>query len=191
MTKTKEQIRDAECDKHGYAMEKKYNQIELANMPSIIMDESFKAGFDFRDKLDNEALKIAVEALEYCANNADPINDMATAQKFLAMRGICRINLAAIRKLRGERDEKDGAEMSEKEFSDESDYEGKPIDEVIRDAISWEKSAIEWRKIIDRLKSENDRLRKALELAKEQRNQLDSKDEADYYDAAINEMLKG
>ncbi len=44
--KTIAEIRDSECDKHGYAMEKKYNQIELANMPSIIMDESFKAGFD-------------------------------------------------------------------------------------------------------------------------------------------------
>ena len=51
---------------------------------------------------ENEALKIAVEALEYCANNVDPANDMATAQKFLAMRGICRINLAEIRKLRGD-----------------------------------------------------------------------------------------
>lgn len=81
--------------------------------------------------------------------------------------------------------------MSEKEFSDESDYEGKPIDEVIGDAIAWEISANEWRKIIDRLKSENDRLRKALYLAKEQRNQLDSKDEADYYDAAINELMEG
>lgn len=63
--KTMEQICDSECDKHGYAMEKKYKQIELANMPSIIMDESFKAGFACRDKMDNEALKIAVEILEH------------------------------------------------------------------------------------------------------------------------------
>jgi predicted nucleotide-binding protein (sugar kinase/HSP70/actin superfamily) len=63
--KSLNEIRDAECDKFGYAMEKKYNQIELANMPSIIMDEAFKAGFDCRDKLGNEALKVAVEALEF------------------------------------------------------------------------------------------------------------------------------
>lgn len=94
--------------------------------------------------------------------------------------------------------------MSEKEFSDESDYEGKPIDEVIRDAIAWEISANEWRKITDKLKSENDRLRKALELSKKQRktaaallaNNIGVSREAfeaneKRFEEKINELLKG
>lgn len=93
--------------------------------------------------------------------------------------------------------------MSEKEFSDESDYEGKPIDEVIRDAIAWEKSANEWRKVVYKLESENERIRKALELAKEQRDEnlrmaWDNRDMEDDIieatmedDAAINELLNG
>lgn len=59
-------------------------------------------------------------------------------------------------------------EIPEKEFSDESDYAGKPIDEVIRDAITWETCAFIWRKNYERVKSENERLRKALELAREE-----------------------
>lgn len=49
-------------------------------------------------------------------------------------------------------------EVPEKEFSDESDYAGKPIDEVIRDAIVWEINAVFWRKNYERVKSENDKL---------------------------------
>lgn len=95
MTKTKEKIRDAEADKFINRLLGDCDYCDLNK-------SSFVSGFDCRDKMDNEALKIAVEALEYCANNADPTNDMATAQKFLAMRGVCRINLAEIRKLTGE-----------------------------------------------------------------------------------------
>lgn len=75
--KTKEQIRDEACDKHGYAMENKYSQVELANMPSIIMDESFKAGWDARDKQNNEALKIALETLESAKSHARHIIETA------------------------------------------------------------------------------------------------------------------
>lgn len=35
-----------------------------------------------------------VDALEYCAENADPDDEAALAQKFLCMRGACRIALA-------------------------------------------------------------------------------------------------
>lgn len=53
--KTMAEIRDAEADK--YQADDSRVKIGPAN--------SFKAGFDCRDKMDNEALRLAVEALEY------------------------------------------------------------------------------------------------------------------------------
>lgn len=63
MTKTKEQIKDEAAT--DWCIEKGvYNKEHFA----------FQAGFDFRDKLDNEALKIAVEALEFYEKMGDDYN---------------------------------------------------------------------------------------------------------------------
>jgi len=61
--KTMTEIRDAEAEKKKIEIEKTLGQ-GLADICDLV----FKAGFDCRDKLDNEALKVAVEALEFYGN---------------------------------------------------------------------------------------------------------------------------
>jgi len=61
--KTMEEIRDAEAEK--------YSGVEATDSDVALWSElskAFKAGFDCRDKLGDEALKIAVEALEFYAD---------------------------------------------------------------------------------------------------------------------------
>jgi hypothetical protein len=73
--KTMSEIRDAEADKYALiAVPKGDYEFEgtfrgyVENYPSDDrrhIEADFKAGFDCRDALDNEALKLAVEALEF------------------------------------------------------------------------------------------------------------------------------
>lgn len=61
--KTMEEIRDAEAEK--------YSGVEATDSDVALWSElskAFKAGFDCRDKLGDESLKIAVEALEFYAD---------------------------------------------------------------------------------------------------------------------------
>lgn len=55
--KNKNEIRDAEAEKYADRIQ---NTLEASDARA----RSFKAGFDSRDKLDNEALKIALTALQ-------------------------------------------------------------------------------------------------------------------------------
>lgn len=57
--KTMTEIRDAEAEKKKIEIEKTLGQ-GLADICDLV----FKAGFDCRDKLDNEALKLATDQLE-------------------------------------------------------------------------------------------------------------------------------
>lgn len=80
--KSMAEIRDAEAEKH----------CSFIKGPCDFEQRIFKAGFDCRDKLDNESLKIAVEALECVFKNSN------------ANRGDwhgCREALEEIRKIRG------------------------------------------------------------------------------------------
>lgn len=64
--KTMEEIKNAEAEK--------YSGVEATDSDVALWSElskAFKAGFDCRDKLDNEALKIAVEALEFYGATAN------------------------------------------------------------------------------------------------------------------------
>jgi len=63
MTKTKEQIRDEMSDKFVERYRGDFYEYYDDNLK-----DAFCAGFACRDELDNEALKIAVQALDFYAN---------------------------------------------------------------------------------------------------------------------------
>jgi hypothetical protein len=53
-------IRDAEAEKYSFRFTGNKNKSKM----DWDSEDAFKAGFDCRDKLDHEALKVAVEALK-------------------------------------------------------------------------------------------------------------------------------
>ncbi len=85
--KAMEEIRDAEAEKRNQAMLNVGEHWRVGH----IAKTNFTLGFDCRDKLSDEALKIAVEALE---RYEDIINDIGSNSAVQA--------LAEIRKMRGE-----------------------------------------------------------------------------------------
>lgn len=94
--KTMAKIRDAEAEKY-------YKESGFAPTEWAVMN--FKAGFDCRDKLDNEALRIAVETLELIHKNVGSIpfsNNDKWGRSLELVYGKSSVALAEIRKLRPE-----------------------------------------------------------------------------------------
>lgn len=112
MTKTKEQIRDEEAEKYANEL---FPPIHPAwsGSENQACQSGFEAGFDCRDKIGNEALKVAVEALEFYANrdNYDregvcEHNGSSTNYEgdwWIDYGFHARVALAKIRELRGEK----------------------------------------------------------------------------------------
>lgn len=84
--KTMAEIRDAEAEKYA---ERILNTLEDEDARA----RSFKAGFDCRDKLDNEALKLAITALEIYG---------MTNETFPEYGDVAISTLAKIRKIMGD-----------------------------------------------------------------------------------------
>lgn len=82
--KTMTEIRDAEAKKHGD------NDWEYGSTA----EEDFKTGFDCRDSLDNEALKLAIKGLKDISKGKDYGENLMDRADIV---------LAEIRKLMGEK----------------------------------------------------------------------------------------
>lgn len=88
MTKTKQQIRDE-------AAEKYYDVTS-----DVFYKDDYLAGWDSRDRLDNEALKIALETLEEIAGPLPPHPDVCSLAR--SMEDAAQATLAEIKKIVGE-----------------------------------------------------------------------------------------
>lgn len=97
--KTMEEIKNAEAEK--------YSGVEATDSDVALWSElskAFKAGFDCRDKLGDEALKIAVEALKLVQDKTetDPAGEVELRARAQFVYYRVSDALAEIRKIRGE-----------------------------------------------------------------------------------------